>query len=206
MLGTAMASKRIDQVRLFQNPWLERFTVISLRMFVVIWMTLIPAILFYAWGSATPGVAAGLFGAGLLVWSLTEYALHRFVFHWQPRWQPLARLMFMIHGNHHVAPADPLRNLMPPIISLPVAALVWAACVALIGPAGSWLFAGFIIGYVAYDIIHFGCHQWTAQHRLSGAFKVNHVRHHFSATKGNFAITGMFWDRLFGSRINSLKA
>jgi sterol desaturase/sphingolipid hydroxylase (fatty acid hydroxylase superfamily) len=206
MLGGTMSKKRSKQVRLFQNPWLERLTVVSLPVFLALWLILIPAILLNAWGTTTAGAAASLFLGGLLAWSLTEYALHRFVFHWQPASASLARLMFMIHGNHHVAPADPLRNLMPPLVSLPLAALVWAACVAIVGPAGTWLFSGWIIGYVAYDIIHYGCHQWPLRSRISGSFKVNHIQHHFAETVGNYAITGMIWDRLFGSRIPSLKA
>jgi sterol desaturase/sphingolipid hydroxylase (fatty acid hydroxylase superfamily) len=205
MLGETMPMKRSRQVRLFRNPWLECLTIVTLPVFLVIWLLLIPAILATAVGTAGFGTAIALFLAGLVVWSLTEYGLHRFVFHWQPKWAPLALMMFMIHGNHHVAPADPLRNLMPPMVSLPIAALVWAGFVGIVGPAGTWLFSGWIIGYVAYDIIHYGCHQWPLSNRISGAFKINHVRHHFAETGGNYAITGMIWDRLFGSRITTLK-
>lgn len=202
-----MPSKHKDQVRLFHNPWLEGLTVVSLRSFVVIWAVLIPAILSFAVGRAGAGAAEafGLFMAGLLFWSLTEYALHRYLFHWQPRWPPLAHLMFMIHGNHHVAPNDPRRNLMPPIVSLPVNALIWAGCLAVFGPAGSWVFSGFVIGYVAYDLVHFGCHQWPARGRLLARLKSNHMRHHHARVRGNYAITGMMWDRLFRTRIVSLK-
>lgn len=205
MLGARMPTKSEKQIRLFRNPWLERLTVVSLRTFVVIWLLLIPAILWTARGTATAGTVTVLLLAGLLAWSLTEYGLHRFFFHWQPRWAPMARLMFMIHGNHHADPTDPLRNLMPPIVSVPLGATVWGACLVFVGPAGTWLFAGWIIGYVLYDVIHFGCHQWPIHNRISGVFKVNHIRHHYAGTNGNFAITGMVWDRLFRSRISLSK-
>jgi 4-hydroxysphinganine ceramide fatty acyl 2-hydroxylase len=205
LLNAAMRHERIDQVKLFRNPWLERLTVVSLRGFVIFWAIGLPVIFWAAQGSAGGLQAMGLFAAGLLVWSLTEYALHRHLFHWQPRGAVFKRLMFMIHGNHHLAPSDPLRNLMPPVVSVPVGLLVWAICLATIGPAGTWLLAGFMSGYVAYDLIHYGCHQWSVASRFSGAFKSNHMRHHYARENGNYAITGMFWDRFFGTRITPQK-
>jgi sterol desaturase/sphingolipid hydroxylase (fatty acid hydroxylase superfamily) len=206
MLKRRMQPKPNDRVRLFRNPWLEGFTVVSLRNFLIIWTLLIPVVFWLAMRSAGAAGGVGLFLAGLLVWSLTEYALHRCVFHWQPRWAPMARLMFMIHGNHHLAPNDPMRNLMPPIVSVPVCALVWAGCVAMIGPAGIWVSLGFMVGYVSYDLVHFGCHQWPMRDRIMGVFKTNHMRHHHARISGNFAITGMFWDRLLGTRISTTKS
>ena len=191
-------------IRLFRNPWLERQTMISLRTFITAWSLLIPMIVWTALGTAGPAESLGLLMVGLLVWSLTEYALHRFLFHWQPRWAPLAQLIFMVHGNHHVVPNDPMRNLMPLIVSIPVCALVWAGCLAIVGPAGTWVFVGFAIAYVGYDLTHYGCHQWPLTHSLSGRFKAHHMRHHHAKVDGNYATTGVIWDRLFGTRITSL--
>lgn len=179
--------------------------MVSLRTFVITWALMIPMILWTALGTAGPAESLGMFLAGLFFWSLTEYALHRFLFHWQPRWAPLARLIFMIHENHHVAPNDPLRNLMPPVVSITVGALVWALCVAILGPAGTWLFAGWITGYVTYDVVHYGCHQWPITDRFSGRFKAHHMRHHYAKAGGNYATTGVIWDRLFGTRVTSAK-
>src|SRR3546814_4613013 len=94
------------------------------------------------------------------MWTLTEYALHRFVFHWEPKSAVLRRFVFIMHGNHHAVPNDPLRNLMPPVVSLPVAGLIWVGMLALIGTGGNWLFLGFIGGYAGYDLVHYACHQW----------------------------------------------
>src|SRR3546814_16967356 len=80
------------------------------------------------------------------MWTLTEYALHRFVFHWEPKSAVLRRSVFIMHGNHHAVPNDPLRNLMPPVVSLPVAGLFWVGMLALFGSGGPWLFLGFFGG------------------------------------------------------------
>ncbi|MEJ2456979.1 MAG: sterol desaturase family protein [Novosphingobium sp.] len=131
--------------------------------------------------------------------------MHRYLFHWQSDWKPARMLVFVMHGNHHDVPDDRLRNLMPPIVSLPIAGLVWGFCVELIGAAGTWLFLGYITGYVAYDVTHYACHQWPMRGRLGCMLKRHHMRHHFIEEHRNYAITVIFWDRVFGSRVGSLR-
>lgn len=194
-----------SRIRLFENRWLERLTVIGVPGFLALWAIGLPLIAWRAWTVA--GAPAGavvviaLVAAGLLVWTLTEYVLHRFVFHWRPASALLEQFVFIMHGNHHAVPNDPLRNLMPPMVSLPVGALVWGALVLLAGPAGNWLFLGWMGGYVAYDLVHYACHQWPMRGRLARVLKTHHMRHHHLHEAGNYAITGMMWDRLFGTRI-----
>jgi sterol desaturase/sphingolipid hydroxylase (fatty acid hydroxylase superfamily) len=36
-------------------------------------------------------------------------------------------------------------------------------------------------------------------------FKRHHMRHHYVNEDTNFAISALFWDRVFGSRIRSVK-
>ena len=65
--------------------------------------------------------AAGLFAAGYLMWTLAEYWIHRVVFHFEPEDGWGAKVHFLIHGVHHEHPNDPLRLVMPPLASLPLA-------------------------------------------------------------------------------------
>ncbi|WP_245978708.1 sterol desaturase family protein [Aurantiacibacter xanthus] len=153
--------------------------------------------------SALDGLA--LVGLGLLVWTLFEYWAHRYLFHWEASWKPVQQLVFLIHGNHHEQPRDLLRNLMPPVVSVPVGLIVWALCFALVGHAGTWLFLGFMSGYVLYDLIHYACHQWPMRGRLGRMLKRHHMRHHFTDENGNFAITALFWDRLFATRVHGAR-
>jgi hypothetical protein len=60
---------------------------------------------------------------GYLFWTLTEYWLHRIVFHFEPEAGIGARLHWIIHGVHHDHPNDPMRLVMPPSLSIPLAAL-----------------------------------------------------------------------------------
>src|SRR5918994_1322261 len=61
--------------------------------------------------------------AGLAIWTLSEYWLHRKVFHWEPDHPIGSRLPFIIHGVHHDHPNDKMRLGMPPGASIPLALL-----------------------------------------------------------------------------------
>lgn len=190
-----------SRIKLFDSLWVEKLTVISARAFIGLWVVGLGLLTWNALRFENVPYPVAVFAAGLLVWTLTEYALHRFVFHWQPRWRVMRQFVFIMHGNHHTQPNDPLRNLMPPIVSLPVGGAIWAAMVALAGAAGHWLILGFMTGYVSYDLIHYATHQWPMKGRLARMLKVHHMRHHHLHQPGNYAITAVFWDRLFGTRV-----
>jgi sterol desaturase/sphingolipid hydroxylase (fatty acid hydroxylase superfamily) len=193
------------RIRLFKNKYLEQLTLISPRTFAVTWGVVLPLAVWIGWGSAGVLAGLGLFAAGLVAWTLCEYLLHRYLFHWELDVPAVKWFVFLIHGNHHHSPNDPLRDMMPLSVSLPVATLVWSLCAMALGEAGTWLFLGWITGYVLYDVVHYACHQWPMQGRLGSALKRHHMRHHYIDDEGNFGISSMLWDGVFGSRITSLK-
>lgn len=193
------------RIRLFKSERLEKLTLMSPRVFAGTWGLLLPLIAWTGWGSATAAAGAGLALGGLLFWTLFEYAMHRYLFHLKLE-QPFVQwLVFVIHGNHHENPGDPLRDLMPLSVSLPVSALMWSLSVVLFGPAGTWAFLGWITGYVFYDAIHYACHHHEMRSKLGAALKRHHMRHHHIDDAGNFAISAIFWDRVLNSHITSLK-
>lgn len=194
-----------QRIRLFKSERLEKFTLISPLAFAASWAVMLPLIALAGWGSATFHHAVGLVMLGLVGWTLFEYAMHRYLFHLDSK-VPLVRwLVFLIHGNHHQSPNDPMRGLMPLPVSILVGTLVWAGLVALLGRAGTWAFLGFMTGYVVYDAVHFACHQYPMRSRVGIMLKRHHMRHHHIDESGNFAISAILWDRVFGSRITSLK-
>jgi len=195
----------MQRIRLFRNDGLERLTVISPVAFVLIWSVVLPLIAWDGFGVTGVMMATVLVLNGLIAWTLFEYVMHRYLFHWGLDWRPVQWFVFLIHGNHHAAPNDRMRNLMPPVISLPVAALIWGGFVTAFGPIASWFVLGFLLGYVIYDLVHFACHQWPMRGRLGMALKRHHMRHHHVNDDGNFAISAIFWDRVFGTAITSCK-
>ena len=196
---------RPPRVRLFSNRHLEKLTLISPRTFAVSWAVFLPLIAWVGWGSASFLSAFGLAAAGMLGWTLFEYLMHRHLFHLETEQPALKWLVYLIHGNHHDDPNDPLRGLMPLVVSVPVGGLIWLVSVAAFGRIGTWPFLGFMSGYVVYDGIHYACHQWPMRRGLSAMLKRHHMRHHYVGQDGNFAISALFWDSVFGTRIRSLR-
>ena len=70
-------------------------------------------------GWATLGWIAG----GYAFWTLSEYWIHRVIFHFEPQRGIGARLHWIIHGVHNDHPNDPMRLVMPPSVSVPLSAL-----------------------------------------------------------------------------------
>ena len=190
-----------SRVRLFRSDRLEKLTVISPRGFAFTWIIVLSLAVFAGWGTASAMVSIGLVVLGTLIWTLYEYAMHRFVFHLKARSDFFRKIVFLMHGNHHVVPGDADRNLMPPVVSLSILGTFWATFVLLIGAAGSVLFVGFAIGYVIYDSVHYACHQFRMRGPVLRHLQRHHIRHHYAKQDGNYAITAIPWDRVFGTRI-----
>jgi sterol desaturase/sphingolipid hydroxylase (fatty acid hydroxylase superfamily) len=190
-----------QRVRLFRSNLFERFTLISPVAFGVTWSVFLVIALWANWGVTTIFASIGLVFVGLVIWSLFEYAMHRFVFHLKPRSRFGHALIFLIHGNHHSAPNDRLRNIMPPVVSVTISLGVWGLLYSVCGPAGSSIFLGFGIGYVTYDCVHYACHQLPVRGPILRHLRRHHLRHHHARKEGNFAITAIFWDWIFNTEV-----
>ena len=92
---------------------------------------LVPPLIFMPVITVLAGTAAGRMGVfetfawiggGYLFWTLTEYWLHRVIFHFEPEDGVGARLHWIMHGVHHDHPNDPMRLVMPPSVSVPLSA------------------------------------------------------------------------------------
>jgi dihydroceramide fatty acyl 2-hydroxylase len=154
-------------------------------------------------------VAFGLDRAGLLpvlawlvvgyaLWTLTEYWLHRIVFHWEPTVGLGAKLHWLIHGVHHEHPNDANRLVMPPSASIPLALAFLGLYRVVLGvPAWLGVSAGFLAGYVVYDTMHWYLHHRIPRTRLGKRLRELHMRHHFQDDTRGFGISAPYWDRVF---------
>ncbi|GAB6967536.1 hypothetical protein JCM25156A_15730 [Komagataeibacter kakiaceti JCM 25156] len=191
-------------VRLFQNEILERLTQVSFQTFLLVWMVVLAVVL------AVDARASRSFtgfvlntAGGLASWFVVEYLIHRFVFHLRLGSDMGKKMIFLLHGNHHLQPNHPLRNLMPLSVSIPLAAVVWGTAVLCAGMAtGGSIAGGFILGYVCYDIVHYACHQFPMRLSVLRAIKKHHIQHHCVEPEANFAITAIFLDRVFGTKLH----
>jgi dihydroceramide fatty acyl 2-hydroxylase len=143
---------------------------------------------------------AGVVVAGYLFWTFTEYWMHRLVFHFEPEEGLGARLHWIIHGVHHDHPNDPLRLVMPPSVSVPLALLFYALFVVVLGTPVSHVFAaGFLTGYLAYDMLHYHVHHHRPRTRVGKLVRELHMRHHFQDDTRGFGVSAPFWDYVFGT-------
>ena len=109
-----------------------------------------------------------------------------------------AKLHWLIHGVHHEHPNDPNRLVMPPSASIPLAAIFLVLYRVLFG-APAWLAvsAGFLLGYVVYDTMHWYLHHRIPRSRIGRRLRELHLRHHFQDDTRGFGISAPYWDRVF---------
>jgi sterol desaturase/sphingolipid hydroxylase (fatty acid hydroxylase superfamily) len=140
--------------------------------------------------------------AGYLVWTLAEYFGHRFLFHSCPQTVSGRRVHFLIHGVHHEYPSDPLRLVMPPLMSAPIIAAAWAVLRFVCGPELVLpVLAGFICGYVGYDMLHFHVHHGRPRTWLGRLLRHRHMHHHFRDDSSWFGVSAPWWDDIFGTSL-----
>lgn len=185
---------------MFESDFLDFFTRVHPAVPVVLFGPVI-ALLGYLGIERSGGVeAAGWFAGGYLFWTLTEYWLHRIVFHFEPEKGIGRRIHWMIHGVHHDHPNDPMRLVMPPSASIPLAAVFVGAFWLLLGPAAAPAFAaGFLAGYLAYDMLHYHVHHHRPRTRVGKRLRELHMRHHFQDHDAGYGVSAPYWDHVFGT-------
>ncbi len=148
--------------------------------------------------SLSPTAVLAWIVGGYLFWTLTEYWMHRLVFHFEPEHGLGARLHWIMHGVHHDHPNDPMRLVMPPSLSIPLALGFYVLFNLVIGGAEADLFAsGFLAGYLAYDMTHFYLHHRTPHTRVGTLLYELHMRHHFQDDTRGFGVSVPLWDHVF---------
>jgi sterol desaturase/sphingolipid hydroxylase (fatty acid hydroxylase superfamily) len=195
-------SNATESVRMFRSNALESLSKVP---FYVPLLVYVPVILLLAgkalWGVGMAGLPfAGYFAGGLLFWTLTEYVLHRFVFHYAPRSAWGKRMHFIFHGVHHDYPNDAQRLVMPPAASIPLAGLFYLLFdLVLPEPPLPVAFAGFLTGYLVYDLGHYALHHHACKSPLLGRLKKHHLRHHYADQTRGFGVSSALWDKIFRS-------
>jgi sterol desaturase/sphingolipid hydroxylase (fatty acid hydroxylase superfamily) len=193
-------SNKDESARLFQSSFLELFSHVHWSVPVIVYLPVIGYFMYSAMRSPvlSTGSILVLFIAGLATWTLTEYILHRYVFHYEPKSSWGKRLHFLMHGVHHDYPNDSLRLVMPPVISVPLATLFYILFRVVLGETFVLsFFAGFILGYLCYDMIHYGTHHYPMKGKIGLFLKHHHMRHHYQTSDLNYGVSSPVWDYVF---------
>lgn len=189
------------QAKLFQSQYLEYLTKTHP---LVIWGMYLPVLIllpYYAY--STIGFSGlevfGLFIGGMLFWTLTEYILHRFAFHYHAD-SPLGkRINYILHGNHHEYPRDKQRLFMPAVPSLIIASVFFGIFYLLLGRFVFPFFPGFMLGYLLYGTMHYAIHAWNPPFKWMKPLWRNHHLHHYKHGDLGFGVSSTIWDHVFGT-------
>jgi sterol desaturase/sphingolipid hydroxylase (fatty acid hydroxylase superfamily) len=197
-----MGTSRADVLRasppMFESRLLDTLSRVHPSVPVLVFTPAI--VVLAAWELDSLGVLSliGLMLLGYAGWTLFEYWLHRLVFHFEPQDGIGARMHWIIHGVHHEHPNDPLRLVMPPAVSIPLAAIVFGLLYLVLGERyAPGVGAGFFAGYLAYDMLHYYVHHFTPRTRLGRMLRERHMRHHFQDDTKGFGISAPYWDEVF---------
>lgn len=185
-LGDVPVSDR--PMRWFHQGWLEALT------WAPVWSP-------YAVG--LPAVAAlarvgpfdaGAAALGALTWTLVEYALHRFIFHFPPSTDVRKVVTFVLHRHHHHDPAATERLAATPAQAAGLLVPLGATARA-VDPAHWTAFtSGLVAAWVVYEALHYSHHHGTS--RLLAGLRAHHLRHHHADAARDFGISSPLWDWL----------
>ncbi|KAF6260348.1 hypothetical protein COO60DRAFT_899705 [Scenedesmus sp. NREL 46B-D3] len=190
--------------RFFQSTVLENITRCPWWVVPLVWFPIYAAVSCAAarlYGVGAPQLLA-LQLQGIVLWQAIEYAIHRFLFHAHVSSYWGITLHFLFHGNHHKFPKDADRLVFPPLPAAAIAMCIYALLlVALVPPTATALMSGVILGYIAYDCLHYGMHH--AAHLPRGVLQElrrRHAHHHYCDSNHGYGISSVLYDVLLGTR------
>ena len=200
----------LQPVRIFKSDFLESFSHIHPWQVAVFW-SLVEVFLVFRTVRTFPANPTNWIYIPLCVimggflWTLAEYSLHRWLFHHEAKTEAGKKVFFMFHGVHHAQPMVKTRLVMPFPVSVPLALIFFGlfrlVCGRLFGqPEGvAPLFAGFVAGYMIYDLGHYAFHHFRLQRGYLAWIRKHHMRHHGSDSHMRFGVSSPLWDYIFGT-------
>lgn len=207
-MAKKFVSNKDETVRMFKSDFMESLSRVHPSVPLIIFVPVILYMLYLSIFEFKIGLLSivGLVIFGLFIWTITEYLLHRFVFHWELKSEIGARIHFIFHGVHHDYPSDSRRLVMPPSVSIPLATLFYFLFRFLIGDVSVHpFFVGFLIGYLFYDISHYAIHHFNMHSKFWLAIKNHHIKHHFQDPNKGYGVSSPIWDYVFRTHYSEKK-
>jgi sterol desaturase/sphingolipid hydroxylase (fatty acid hydroxylase superfamily) len=191
-----------ESPRMFKNDLLESISKVHFTVPIFLY---VPVIAYFSYKAVTAPEMnllffSALFALGLLLWSLTEYFIHRFIFHFQPKQAWGKRLHFIFHGVHHDYPKDAKRLVMPPSVSIPLAFFFYGFYGLFVPAPYLWaLFSGLVMGYLLYDMIHYAIHHFNIKNAFWKKIQRHHAIHHYGDAGRGYGVSSPLWDKIFNT-------
>jgi len=197
MAKNKYVSNKNETIPLFKNPFLEYFSHIHPITPVVVYVPVIIITAYFGFLRAGIGPFILAFFFGILLWTLTEYTIHRWAFHYDPKSEAGKKIHFLVHGIHHDYPRDATRLVMPLLVSVPLAVIFYLLFQLVFGEYNLAVFSGFVLGYVSYDSIHYATHHLPMKNRIGNFLRVYHLRHHYEDDHTAYGVSNPLWDYIF---------
>jgi sterol desaturase/sphingolipid hydroxylase (fatty acid hydroxylase superfamily) len=195
-------SNKDESVRMFEKNWMEALSKVHWSIPLILFSPVVIWCIYTGLSSFDYPILkfAGIFMIGLISWTVTEYVMHRFVFHYHPSSKFGQRIHFIMHGVHHDYPNDSRRLVLPPSISLPLALAFYFLFTSIFSGYFFYPFyAGFILGYIAYDTLHYAIHHVNFKGKLWNVLKTHHLKHHYNDDTKGYGVSSPLWDLIVGS-------
>src|SRR5690349_20502773 len=108
--------KNKGQGQLFRSEYLEMMTKTHPVVIYSMYFPVIAVMLYYGMEYKGLNISTEIvyFLGGALLWSLFEYIMHRYLFHFVADSPRAQRFIYTMHGVHHEFPRDRERLFMPP--------------------------------------------------------------------------------------------
>lgn len=141
--------------------------------------------------------------AGALLFHLSEYSFHRFLFHAPPSksgW--LLRLQHRLHYDHHVDPGRLDLLFLPIWFAVPNLAVTGLIAWAIIGDwmSVTSLLLGSILALLHYEWVHYVAHIPYRPHTRFGRWmKKYHLWHHYKNERFWFGVSNPVLDYVYGT-------
>ena len=137
--------------------------------------------------------------AGCLVWTFSEYIMHRYVGHKKGGTSSVS----LEHQAHHRDPYHFTKARKKALTAAVVATILTPLSIfAFGGVVGATFTVGFFGRYLSYEVLHRRIHTHGPKPNVySRWLRTHHLYHHFGNPRMNHGVTTPLWDAVFGTLI-----
>src|SRR5437879_12899430 len=149
----AYKSSSNESVRMFKSDFVDFFSRVHPATPLVLYLPLSIARPYFALHQAQLSILSAVlwFGLGFAIWTLLEYVIHRYAFHYEPKTRIGKQFHFVVHGVHHDYPNDAKRLVMPPAVSIQLAIIFYGLFILLFGTVAPAVWPGLLGCDVCFD-------------------------------------------------------
>ena len=187
--------------RLFKNNFLDRLARTSPTITLCTYVPIIALLLYWNFKNdytTELHLIIPIYIAGIVSWTLMEYMVHRYLFHFKTDSPAIKKFLYVIHGIHHEYPRDVNRLFMPPLAGMIFILVFFSLFYPFMGTTVFVFLPGFVNGYLLYSFNHYFMHTRKPP-KLLKSWWVHHSMHHYKHEDKVFGVSSPFWDHVFST-------